>query len=482
MQFLAGAFGEAAALFLQLLGQFDHVGCIVTDTLKIGNSLHDHIQLQILRFIFQNLAQADQEPVGTVSEIIKTFLVQIDFLNLILFILDQLRAATGEVLLGDDTHSSNSLGSLVQCNGGRDIQIVSQGMQFGMPQCLFRLILNDCHREFHQQIGKGDQHNSSEQIKGGLEYGDDIAVHGHGPELCAESINRLQDTQNDHKCDSTDAVEDDMNDTGTLGITALTAQEAIECRHEGRTDVDAHNNGIDTREIQRSCNSQGLQHGDSSRRGLNDHSQNQTCEDTQNGLIREAGEQFQECGVISKALDSAGHIHKANKQDTKTNANITDGLGLAALYEHDQNDTDQKSDGCQCIRIEQPQQPIFAAIVHEGQRGDPGSHGGADIGAHDDGHGLFQRQNTSADQRDGKNNGSSGTLNDCCNKSAGQNTKDHITGHFFKNSFQGSAGTVFQTVAHNFDTIEEHSKTAQHLDNSTNNFHTATPIYFSEYP
>ena len=125
-----------------------------------------------------------------------------------------------------------------------------------------------------------------------------------------------------------------MYNAGTLGVTALTAQEAIERSDQGGTDVDTHDNGIYAGEVQCAGNCQRLQHGNGSGGGLHDNSQHQTGQDAQNRLVTQTCQQIQKCGVIGKALHGAGHIHQTDKQDTKADADIANGLGLAALDKH----------------------------------------------------------------------------------------------------------------------------------------------------
>ena len=225
-----------------------------------------------------------------------------------------------------------------------------------------------------------------------------------------------------------------MNHAGTLGITALTAQEAVKCGNQSSTDIDTHDDGVCTREIQRTGNSQGLQHGNGSGRRLNNHGQNHTGKDTHDGLIGHTCQQFQERRIICKALNSAGHIHQTNEQNTKTHANIANGLGLAALDKHNQHNANEQCNRCQRICVKQPQQPVIATVFNECQGGNPCSHSSTNIGTHNDGYSLLQVQDTCANQRNSQNDGSSGTLNNSSYQRTGQNTHDNITGNLFQDT------------------------------------------------
>ena len=149
-----------------------------------------------------------------------------------------------------------------------------------------------------------------------------------------------------------------------------------------------------------------------------------------------------------------------------------------ALDKHNENNTCQQRDGCQSIGIKQPQQPIFATIVNKCKCGDPRGHGSADVGAHNDGYSLLQRQNTCTDQSNRQNDGRGGTLDHSGNQCAGQHTGDHITGKFTQHTLEGFTGAVLQTVTHDFNAIEEHSQTAKHFNDCAYNLHIKTPYFY----
>ena len=163
-------------------------------------------------------------------------------------------------------------------------------------------------------------------------------------------------------------------------------------------------------------------------------------------------------------LHTVGHQFQTDEQHAEADADVTDGLGVLAFDEHDQDNARDQSDGSQSVRIEQPQKQ--AAVGLDGaQADDLGRDGGADVRAHDDGYRLTQIQNPRADQSDSQDNRSRGTLNHRGDHGTGENAHDHIAGDLFQYPLQSGAGTVFQTVAHDLNAVEEHGQTAQKLNN-----------------
>ena len=257
-----------------------------------------------------------------------------------------------------------------------------------------------------------------------------------------------------------------MCNTGTLGIAGRAADEAVESGNDAGTNVDTHDDGIHAGKIHGTGCGQRLQHRDRCGGTLHDDRDHKASKDAQQRRLGEAGQELNEQGRVRKTLDCTGHIHQTHEEDTKTDADIADGLGLVALDEHDQDDARKQSDGGKGICIKQPQQPVIAGL-HEGQVGQPGSDGSTNVSTVDDGNGLLQVQDTGTDQSNGQNDCGSGTLDDSRNHSTGQNTHEDISCHLLQHALECFAGTVLKAVTHDFNAIEEHRQTAEHLDNRT---------------
>ena len=188
--------------------------------------------------------------------------------------------------------------------------------------------------------------------------------------------------------------------------------EAIKSGNNTSTNVNTHNNGINTGEVHCTGSRQRLQHSNCCRGALHDNSQNQTSQDAQDGSIGEACQHFHKCRRVCKAINRTSHIHKANKQDTETHGDITNRLGLLGLDEHDKDNTQEQCNGGQGVSIKQPQEEVCAAF-HECQVCNPCSNGSTNVGTHNDGNSLLQCQNACANQSYCQNNGSGRALNNC---------------------------------------------------------------------
>ena len=336
----------------------------------------------------------------------------------------------------------------------------------------FRLVVPDQeHGQLHQNIGKRNQRNGRHQIEDGLEIGDVAAVHRPDPEIHAEYRQFLQHRHHNQEQDRSDGIEGDVHDAGALGILGGADGAHHGGGHAG-AQVDAHNHRIGHGEGNSGAGdrSHRLEHAHRCGGALDNHRQHQAEQNAHQGILQEFHKRHEGCGA-NQGLDAVGHQAQAYKQHTKAHENIADGFGGLGLHKHQQDNTHNQGHRRQGIRIKQHQHQAVTGL-NGGQTNDLCRYRSADVGAHDNGNRLFQVQHTCTNQSNRQHNGGRGTLNHRRYQRTGQNAHQHISRHFFQHTLQRRTGAVFQAVAHDLDTIEEHSKTAQKLDDGSENIHT----------
>ena len=251
----------------------------------------------------------------------------------------------------------------------------------------------------------------------------------------------LQNGHDDHKENCADGIKGNMDHAGALGVLAG-ADGADHGGGDAGAQVDAHDDGIDHGEGHGAGRRKGLEHTHHGGRTLDHYGQHQTGQNAQQRVPGESGQNGGELRGIGQRVHGGGHVQKAGEQDAEADENIADSFYTLALHEHDENDAHHQ--------------------------GDLGGDGGADVGAQDDGDGLPQGQHARTDQGHGQHDGSGGALNDGRDQRTGEHAHQDIAGDLFQYLFQGCAGTVFQTVAHDLDTVEEHGQATQQLDDGKN--------------
>ena len=339
-------------------------------------------------------------------------------------------------------------------------------MKLGMAQLFLLVILDDDHGQLHQLIRKGNQHNGSDQIENRLEIRDISAVHTAHPEFRREHRQLPQNSHQKQEQNRSDGIERDVDDARPLGVLGR-ADGADHGRGDAGAQIDAHDDRIghgesDPRPRHR-CHR--LEHTNRRRRALDNDRQDKAKENAEQGIIQEPHKGNKRVRTHQR-LHAAGHQVQTYKQDAEADADIADGIGALGLNEHQQHNADDKSDRRKRVRVEQPQQPASVGL-NGAETDDLCRDGCADIGAHDDGHGLPQIQHARANQGDRQNDGSGGALDHGGDQRARENAHHNISGDLFQHAFQCGAGAVFQAVAHQLDAVQEQGKSAQKLHDGT---------------
>ena len=389
LQLPPGHIGKSGFLRPNTFRKLHKIGSIVADTLKVGNRLHQHVQLTILLLRLHRLAQANQEAVGRIGKLIQAILIRINIRQKRISVLNEHTAAPLKVGLGDLSHGRHGFGRLGNSHRRRNIELFIQSMQFRMTLQLGLVVANQGHGHFHQHIGKGNQGHSSQEIERCLEIGDDTAVHASGPVGRTEYGIMLHNAHDDHKQHRTNGVEQDMHHSGTLGILGGADGADHGSGHTG-AQVDAHNHRISHSEGYTStwdgCNR--LQHTHCGRGTLDNHSQSQAHKNAQQRVLKDAQERSK--GIRSnQGLHTTGHEIQANEQNAEADENISNGFGGFGFHEHQQNDTDHQSHRSQRIGVKQHQQPIVSRLNGR-QANNLCRNRGANVGAHDNGNSLLQ--------------------------------------------------------------------------------------------
>ena len=475
VQLLLGLHGEAMAFLLGTLAQLHQVGGVVADPLKVGGGLQKHIHLQVLVLLLYHLAQADQEAVRSVGELVQAVLFLQDLGHVLLPVVQQLLTAPGKVVRGHLAHGGDGLGGLAHGDGRGDVELLIQGVQLRVALGLFLVLRDHPQRQLHQRVGEGDQQHGGQQVEHGLEVGDDAAVGGLLPELRAPYTVGLEDAHDHHEHHRADGVAGDIRHAHPAGVLVLIADGADHGGGDAGAQVDAHDHRVghgegDPRPAGGGGGlGHGLQHAHGGRGALNDHGQHQAEEDAKERVGQEVQEHLEHGGAYQR-LHAGGHQIQAGEQDAEADADVANGLGGLLLHEHQQNDAHQQGQRRQGVGVKEPQEPVVPG-VDGAQADDLGGDGGADVGAHGDRHGLLQVQHTGAYQGHGEHDRSRGALDHRRDQRAGDHAHDHIAGDLFQHPLQRGAGAVLQAIAHQVDAVKEHGQTAQQHDHRAGYVH-----------
>ena len=143
----------------------------------------------------------------------------------------------------------------------------------------------------------------------------------------------------------------------------------------------------------------------------------------------------------------------------KAQQDCADVLFLAGLAEHGEGDADEGQHGGEGVGLQQLQDEAAALQTAQGE--DPGGDGGADVGTHDDTHGLLQSHNAGVNKADDHDGGCGGGLDHAGDGEAGEKTGEFVGGQLGEDHFQLAAGGALQGIAHHVHAEQEQAQAAQ---------------------
>ncbi len=454
-------FGETEAAFVHLESHLVEVGGIVTNTLNIGNALHKEVYLAAVALGIHMVAQLDKEGGGMVGELVKTVLIFLDFVVAFGVVAFKLTEREGNIVSGGLCHSDNGISQNAEGNGGRMHKLFVQSGKFGILVLFSRVILNDGAAEFDKETGKGNENDCGCQIENGLEACDGDRVGNAGPKV-GEAAASLYDGHNNHKENSANGVENDMDNAGALCVFAG-ADGADKGGGDAGTQIDTHDHGVDKVEIHCTGGGESLKNTDHCGGTLDNNGEDKAGEDAEKGHVAEEAENIDEGVGLAERFNGVGHQHKTGEENTKAESYEGCALGGFALDEHKEDNADDKGDRSEVVGLEEGKQSAACLDIHKSDY--PGGDGGADVGTHNNADTLTEVQNTCANKTHGEDDGCGGTLNDGGDQQAGKKTGDNIAGELAKEVFEGVTGALLKAVTHDFHTVEEHGKTAEKFNN-----------------
>ena len=185
---------------------------------------------------------------------------------------------------------------------------------------------------------------------------------------------------------------------------------------------------------------------------------------THNG-VGEGNHQVSKPGFTLEEGHGAAHQIHTGHQSHKAQADGTDALSLLILA-HVQHNAYDANERCQGRGFEQLDQEAVA--FQAGQVEDPCRDRGANIGTHDNAHGLLQCHNTGVHETDHHDRGCGRRLDHSGDAKTKQESLKHIGTHLCQNGLQLAAGLPFQRFAHHIHAEQEQGKAAQQGDDFEN--------------
>ena len=442
--------GKDDVLGVHLLCGLRHFHSVVADTLDVGDGVEEGIEAAVI--LHRQVLGRELEEVSA-QHILKAVGLVLKGDDLVVSLLvEVLRQLHGIVhgIGGVAAHLGSHGVCLLHGHGGGSQQTLIQ-----QHRCLMdRLGGDEEVSQLHQEAVHRHQHGRCAHVEEGVDHGDVPCLGGlrqEGP------VDEDAETVEDHGEEAHAHHVEEEVDKGGAPCVAVSADSA---HHGGdtRTDVLTQDDGERCAEGHRAGGAQALQNTDRSGGGL-DQRRQQCAEDNAENGVGEGDHQLGKPRLVLQEGHGIAHDVHTGHQSEETQCDDADALFLIALGEHKEGGADDTHQGGEGRGLEQLHDEAAALQAGEGE--DPGGHGGTDVGAHDDAHGLLQRHDAGVDEAHHHDGGCRGGLDDGGDRHAKQEALENIGAHFGQDGLQLTAGLTLQCLAHGVHTEEEQCKAAQ---------------------
>ena len=211
-----------------------------------------------------------------------------------------------------------------------------------------------------------------------------------------EHAEAVQEHQSHNNEDRARDVKEDMDHARALGVS-LGADGANDGGRDAVADVDADDDGVNGRKCQRAGRGDGLQNADGSRGALQQEGDARAQQEAEHRLAGELIEHIGKALGLRQRADRCRHAEKSGKENAETHCDRADGIGLAALDRHQENNADDCGQRRQRRGLEEVQKRRLRR-VHVEKTDDLSRHGRTDVRAQDDADGLVQRHDARTDE------------------------------------------------------------------------------------
>ena len=240
----------------------------------------------------------------------------------------------------------NLVNGILDCEGrlleDTGIQMLqSNGLLVLLFFLLLWLVLDEETGKLYQIIGKGEHEDCQHHLKSGVEGSDTGTVDAVG---CNLREHLKQDCEDHGKDCYTDDVEQKVNHSCSLRRTVGTDTGKKGCGTG--TDIRTKTDKYGCTDADRSARcSQSLKNTNCCRGALHDNGYDKTKADTQKRVRTKEGKQILEGRKRRVGFGRISHEIQTDKQKSKTDADLTDGLLSFLLGKHDKKRADSHDQG-----------------------------------------------------------------------------------------------------------------------------------------
>ena len=458
-QLLTSPGGEGDPSVMENGSALREINRVVADALVIGQGVKQLRDMAALLRCQGPAGEFDQIAVQQALQLVQRGLGLIEPLQLFGVKLPQQLHRQLVVVPGELTHLHHSIVGPLQRQGrGGQKPLVQYGE---LP--LLRAARHRKLDQFDQLPMKRQQQGGTGHIEGQMQIGDGAHVHGGLPEGEAEEgVARIED---DQEKDRADQIKGEVDHGGPLGV--LGGTYGGEQGGDAGADILPHDQRHGHVEGDHAGGADGLQNAHGGGRTLKQGGDRCTHGNPQEG-VGEGGKYRLELRHGLERGHGGGHGVHTDKQQAQPQRDLADAALVPAFEELVEEDPQYRQNGPQKGGVEEHEQHVVRLDIPQPQQlsGD----GGADVGPHDDAHGLFQLHDAGVDKAHAHNSGCGGALDQSGDHGAQQDTLPDAVGQPLQNMLQPAAGEFLQAVCHGGHAEQEGGNGA-HQGNNVGKLH-----------
>ena len=354
LQLFLGALAELRFLLFQLLRLFHDVHGVVADALKLGDKVQQLGHGMALVITKLLIGQFDKVVGDGHFHAVDEVFPHLDGADGLFIHLQQQRGGQVDVAGRTAGHLDHRVLGLLQGNSRAFVQTL---VQHGHTQflCFLGVVRHGEHGQFGQHAAAGQEQQHGADAGQGMDIRNGTLIHHVMPHGDADGeLHRIDQRQQD---DTADDVEIQMDQSGTLAVLGGAADG--QQRGEGRANVGTQDDGDGRAEGDQSGAGQRLQDTHRSGRGLDDHGDHQTHQNTQDG-VGHGHEQVLEHSALAQGGHAGVHQAHAGEQDAEAQHDLTNVLFLGIAQKDIKNAADKRHHGRKRLGLDQGQPQAVA--------------------------------------------------------------------------------------------------------------------------
>ena len=284
---------------------------------------------------------------------------------------------------------------------------------------------------------EGEEKQSTADVKEGVEGGDVAHVHGRRPEgqAACRSHGQLSAVDGGQEDQRTDDIKIEVEHGRPPGVAA--GADGGDKGGNTGADVLSHDDGEGDVEGDDAGGGEGLQDAHRGGGALEQGGDQGAHHDAQQGI----GEGHKEVAELRHILEGghrSGHGVHADEQQAQAQQQLAHNPLLAALDKHVEHNAHNSNAGAKVLRAHHGEKQVVRGDVSQTEN--LGGDSGADVGAHDDAHGLLQLHDARVDEAHAHDGGGGRAVDQTGDQGADEYAHKQVVGQPFQNGLQTAAG------------------------------------------